>query len=353
MPVVIFVKKSDLNIDFQTTVRISNSDIIANIYKYTDDGCEKYFSVPKNINYIGYIDIDKDQFYIINIKNDVFTEDFKNSLGFINKSFVDKLQHFGTKLIKEEILLIENKIMYLHNFPSNCEPHVNLDKANAILSSLNAKLECVNYQIRLNYVFEMKPNTEIIYYSESDYDSMNIHNLLLCLFDTNAKCVSSLTIKYNAIRKYLTIYSMTNQKYEGMKINKLLRSVIIIIAKSLYPDIDYVYSSAMHPASAYLMINYFNAQPVDYRNYNPIVIDKGKDKIKEYFENFESLDTRVLINEENIQKADNVFQNILDAPLKCAPVEVVGKSSSTRGKRKSRSKSKSNSKSKHKRPKNI
>jgi hypothetical protein len=143
--------------------------------------------------------------------------------------------------------------------------------------------------------------------------------------------------------------SRTHSKYEGMQINKLLRSVIIIIAKSLYPDIDSVYSEAMHPASAYLMINYFNAETYDESD-NPIKINTTREAINSYFKKYvQLLVTKVRIDEENVQNAYQVFKNIVDAPLKCAPGEVVGKSSSTRGKRKS----KSNSKSKSKRPKNM
>ena len=355
MSAVIFVKKSESNIALKTTVRSSNSDRIHNIYKYTDDGCDKYFSVTENIHYIGYID--KDQFYIINLKNDDFDE---TQFNFINESLINILLSRGdTRLGYEfdhaKMLLIENKIMYLRDFTSTCEPRVNLQEAKSIIHRLNNKLKCTNYKIRLNYVFEMKPNTEITYYKDQDY-IVNPYSLLLCLFDNNnTKCVASLTIRYDINLHYLEFDSRTYSKYEGMQINKLLRSVIIIIAKSLYPGIDSVHSEAKHPASAYLMINYFKAEMYDESD-NPIQINKTREAINSYFKKYvQILVTKVKINEDSVQNAYKVFQDIVNMPLKCYPGEIVSKSSSTRGKRKSRSnsKSKSNVKSKSKRPKNM
>ena len=134
MTSVIFVKKSESNIALQTTVRISGSEQIHNIYKYTVDGCEKYLSIPENMNYIGYND--KGDFYIINLKNDEFDE------GILHEIDIGEFEN------------AENKIMYFKEFPPKCEPHINLDGANAMLNGLNDKLnlKCENYQIQMRII---------------------------------------------------------------------------------------------------------------------------------------------------------------------------------------------------------
>ena len=170
----------------------------------------------------------------------------------------------------------------------------------------------------------MGVNTEINKYKDNDYITSD--TLLLCIFVNNV-CVSSLTIEYenNAI-----IYeSKTKKEYENNKLNKLLRSVLIIISKQLYPDAESVDSDAVNPTSYWLMKKYFNAIA---RNTSGKAIDlKTYEDIKNYMEAkmLNVISSSVDLSEVNIAKAESVFENIIKDELRCVKQIIGGKCKGT------------------------
>jgi hypothetical protein len=117
---------------------------------------------------------------------------------------------------------------YFFRFPPICASIVDLDKAKKTIDELNTIMECKNFKISINYGFQMEKNTEI-----ATLFAFESAQLLLCIFYDN-NCVASLAIEY--IDGKIIIDSKTKNEYEGKKLNKLLRSVVIIIAKQLYPN---------------------------------------------------------------------------------------------------------------------
>jgi hypothetical protein len=128
----------------------------------------------------------------------------------------------------------------------------NLNSATAEIERLNRILGCNDYNLRLDYVYEMEPNSLVYLYD------FNIRSIILCLFQDEV-CVSSVGLvmdKYDA-----EIESRTRPEDEGNNLNKLLRAAAISILPLINPDIREVISYAVHSASVYLMIKHFGGVP--------------------------------------------------------------------------------------------
>ena len=136
--------------------------------------------------------------------------------------------------------------------------------------------------------------------------------LLLCVFRNNI-CVSSIIIDY--YNGAIEIFSRTKRGHNGNKLNKLLRAVIIIIARTINTDAAYIRSEAANPISAYLMVKYFNAEDaggkIEFSTY---------EEFRKYAEKHDNLMVTVALNDANIENAKKVFDKITndDDELKCS-----------------------------------
>jgi hypothetical protein len=335
MSTVQFKTHNDVGIEYVT--KVNNRDDfnlrLQKIYKITINNCENYFHTLTNTKYVGYIE--NNIFYVVSVNDDPFEEDFKNNFTFIDKQFIDSLQNINSRDMFSNIYKLK-KIPNFEYIRPDCVNIVKLHHAREILLKLNKFLNCINYKISINYIFQLKEDTEINAYE------FEIENLLLCIFH-NDVCVSSLVIRYNNIEKEISIDSKTNDEYEGKKLNKLLRAIVIIISKRLYSDAKYMVSNAINPTSAYLMIKYFNAIPFDHNN-NIINKFENYDNIDEYLiENI--IHSKVELTEININNAINVFKDTCKQ-IKCDKVGGSNMRSSRKPKRKTNKTLK-----KHKKPK--
>ena len=93
------------------------------------------------------------------------------------------------------------------------------------------------YTIGIDYLFDMKDNTEVA--SQSNEMMSVSKNMFLCLFDID-ECVSPLSLDFNDETKNLEISSKTKESYERRNLNKFLRAIVIIIARFLYHDVENV-----------------------------------------------------------------------------------------------------------------
>jgi hypothetical protein len=292
-----FKTKDEAQIEYVTSVVYVTSvskKIKYDIYKKKINNCDQYFQIDESYKYIGYIE--NDMFFVVSLKNDSFDSEFINE-------FTEKFP----SLNKEKNRFIKNVNYKKYNlihvyFSEKCNDVIDLDNANKKLDILNNELNCINYKINLNYIFQYKKDTEL---NALGYD---FENQLLCIFEGNV-CVSSIFIKYDSDEKIIQFDSKTKEEYEGNKLNKLLRAIIIIISKDLYPDADYVISHAINPISAYLMIHYFKAIPVDENN-NIIEINFDTYAvIDDYIKKYDGIICKVELNDSNIQHARDVFDD--------------------------------------------
>ena len=186
------------------------------------------------------------------------------------------------------------------------EEEINLVDAKEAINNINNRIEKFNttngchYKIEINYFYQMDKNAEITAHHE-----LHPKTLLLCAFN-NDICVSSIIIEYN--NGYITIFSRTKKQREGNKLNKLLRAVIIIIAKTIHADAKYILSEAVNPTSAYLMMKYFNAQGHD----NTMKFSTYEEFSSYYRENYGNLMLTVDLNSDNIANAENVFDKTIN-----------------------------------------
>ena len=202
----------------------------------------------------------------------------------------------------------------------DCQISVDLIKANEILSQLNKKINCTNLKISIDYVFQMKTNTEINTYNDYYTDSM----LLLCIF-TDDKCVSSLIINYDNEKYDIFVESQTKKEYEGKKYNKLLRATIIILARSLYPTVKSFTSKAVNMISAHIMMKNFGAVPYDYDvNAKKLIFENDAD-LETYFKETGGIKTTVEINENSEMNAQRVFSETIATNPPCPIITKGGK----------------------------
>jgi len=185
------------------------------------------------------------------------------------------------------------------------EEEINLGLAKEAINNINARLEEFNktkgcdYKIDINYFYQMDKNVEITAHHE-----LHPKTLLLCAFN-NDVCVSSIIVEYNT--GYITIFSHTKKQREGNKLNKLLRAVIIIIARTIYADAKYILSDAVNPTSAYLMMKYFNAEGRDDRmNFSTY------EEFRDYIEKHTALEVTIELNDVNIENARRVFDKTIN-----------------------------------------
>jgi hypothetical protein len=172
----------------------------------------------------------------------------------------------------------------------------------------------------------MKTNSEVSAYR------FNSTTLLLSI-RTSDNCVSSLVIKYDNNEIYID--SKTKEEYEGNKLNKLLRAVVIIIAKLLYPSSQYLTSVAVNPISSHLMIKHFNAQPFDDNNKPLTIRFTNFDEMKTYFDRTDGIITKVELNDENIELAETVFTTVTHE-IKCEKRKLGGNRRRLRNKKTAR-----------------
>lgn len=152
-----------------------------------------------------------------------------------------------TKQLKREIrqfnpetILASNKLPY------------NLDSAIAEIERFNQILGCNDFNLRLDYVYEIEPESLVYVYD------FNIRSIILCLFQDDV-CVSSVGLVIG--KQSVEIESRTRPENEGNNLNKLLRAAAISIIRMINPNLRKVISYAVHSASVYLMVKHFGGIP--------------------------------------------------------------------------------------------
>lgn len=317
---VVLHTKQVFNIEHINTIFINTSTGLQKYFIYSilvTPDYPTYFIVLEDTKYIGYYDDTENMFIIINIKDE--DEDFKEITTEIQK--IERIfKRFSTKQSSNingifEIINNTENFEFFEDFPHSVR-FIQLDAAKEQIAILNSKFKCLNYRISIDYIFQLKENTVIQISDDQNYQQL-ANTLLLSIFKGDT-CISSIEVILNNDK--IGIFSNTHKEYQKRKFNKLLRSVIIIIATSLYPTIKYVYSVAVNPISSYLMVKHFNAkayitEPFKGRKEITTSLTKYADH-KEYFEKYKSIITYVEINAENIDNANRMF-DIIDKEIKC------------------------------------
>jgi hypothetical protein len=312
---VILYTKEDLGIKHITSVFINTRTGLQKyfIYSIVINGCTTHFNVLEDTKYIGYYNDKTKKCIVINI----IDEDFAKITFEIEEiqNILKTHPSPNTNLIFGIINATDN-FEYFYNFP-HCVETIVLDSAKEQIAILNSKFKCLNYRISIDYIFQLKENTEIQILDDQIHPLL-ANTLLLSVFKGN-RCISSIEVILKKNKGTIVIESNTHKEYYQRKFNKLLRSVIIIIATSLYPTIKYVYSVAVNPISSYLMVKHFNAKAyIVTENIERDIttsLTKYTDHIK-HFQDYEYILIYVKINDKNIANAERMF-DITEKEIKC------------------------------------
>ena len=318
------------------------------IYQINIDDCPRYISVNINIEYIGAIY--NDQFHVFKLTDGAIPEDFQAQFAYIDEEKINilsgklklKTKTYDNIFAKEDIIDSLNNIpdfLFISTDEFECIDFKNLDTAKIIIEQLNVDLHrtCPNFSLNIDYVFSLSDPSIVTTFTQP---SPLANTILLCLFNGN-NCVSSLELElYDDI---LSISSRTNELYQERKFNKLLRSVIIIIAKAIVPSFNSVESLAVNATSAYLMLHSFNAVYID--STNQIVLDKNSsyEDIKAVRDKPKIIISRVELNDENIQNAVAVFNETIGR-VNCGPLIATATNAKAKGLRSRRHSKKHNKK---------
>ena len=341
---IVFFKKENFDIKLK---HIVDENLI---FQIKLDKCYRYFN--SFYQYIGIFYKNKIHIFNLESGNDNIPQEIASKI----KSLEPEFQKYIAEYIKLadssewplKLLKIKNKIgNTIDNFEFitnlNCMDFINLDKANKIIENLNLKLHeyCSDKEkntISLNTVFNIEnPNYILKEFDTSKIETavgVNFPNqLLLCYFNQN-NCISQiqLTIKNNdtIYGTVLAIDSNTKTAYEGLKINRLLRAIAIIIAKEIDNKIQAIWSNAVNPISLYLLTKYYNAKVY---NINTNNLEKEFDsqttfkQADEYIKKNGGAMVYVELTPKNIANAEILFDDLTinpkDSKITCISEDLV------------------------------
>jgi hypothetical protein len=202
---------------------------------------------------------------------------------------------------------------------------VPLELANIQIDKLNRQLEKNNPSKRLvlNYITMYPDNSTVPLLNSYSYNmQLNTYvrpQLMLCLFEGETECVSSLLFRYYLDYIPPTVYIdfTTKQGYERRNYNKLLISVAIIVSEFLFSTeyLPLIICHAVNPVSSITMIRHFNAllvrQPSTHDSQLEVYDELDKErliKIVETKHRQNSVSETILdLTVENVANAQRVF----------------------------------------------
>jgi hypothetical protein len=300
--------------DESSITTMANKVNNSTIFKIVHENCVRHFSVTdENTDFqFLYLDNQPDKTGVL-VKRYADTDaDYIETIA----TFIRNNQPIHAK----RDFLTEHKIIRIMWESRVCETEIDISGTEPKIKELNDLLtvKCGNLSLSLDYGYNM--NGYVVSFSGSN------RTLLLCLNHPEKGCISSIEVITDGSK--LIINSKTKEEFEGKKYNKLLRAATIIIAPLL--DCETLTSYAINPISTWLLMNSFNATTTD-EGIIEFLHEKGVlesdasttvtkdmvtwDLIKEYHDEGE-VDLEIdLTNPANIQKAQDVFNELIAAGI--------------------------------------
>lgn len=293
-----------------TKKRVDKQFIINSGYIYKGKKFLEIFDIERNTRYLCILN---QNYYYINYNTGKVNEVFVLNKDYKLEEDKDIIMDLNNKVKKSNIYLKRNKIIYLNL--SDIKVCLNSD-----LTNMNKELEGINKKLNkkcpeLNIKFE-------------DYTPIKVSNIktsriiddvyLLCMY-YNKKCISHIELYYHNIQGVLEFRSYTENKYEGKKYNKLLRSLIIILTALIVckkHKFKFLYSQAINPISAWLLINNFNTILYSkHKNLQKVLKTKTDLKLKKWiFNTYKKknyIDIYMELNKNNVKLANKLLDKLL------------------------------------------
>ena len=221
----------------------------------------------------------------------------------------------NTDLCKDAVLL------------KSCVPDIDLGHAQSEINSLNMSLEakCPHLTFKLKPFHEFTEH--VIRYNEVGHVCIGCkfyETLILALCSKpDEKCISTIELVISPTGEVL-INSKTDTAEEGKKYNKILRSILFIIASKI-SSARYIKSIAINPVSAWLLLKYSNAIVESGDDFEKFLEDNNhtlehinQDIIKEYYtEKNRKINLIVQFSEALSKKSQEEFDEIIKDQIKC------------------------------------
>lgn len=330
----------EINIHYLTRVNGES------IYQINTHDCIRYISFDdSNIEHIGFVYGNK--LHIFRLVDGEIPDELKSQFFHIDEEKINILCNEITppefqKTRKDLVKYLDHipKFRYLRDYEITCRNFIDLHEAKNAIVQLNDILhqKCPGYSLNIDYIFRLSDPSFVSTFSTRP----EANTLLLCLFTGN-NCVSSLELEVNICNNsYIGISSKTNKLYEKRKYNKLLRAIIIIIAKLIHPSMKFIESAAINPVSGYLMLKGFNGVYKNNQTGKELNKQSIYEEIKEEVDSEDGIIIKVELNDENIANANKVFEEIIEN-INCDPIageDVIAKGKKTKRKRSRRHKTK-------------
>jgi len=279
---------------------------------------------PHKYFYLCYYDLTTEELFIYDKNGKLVTND-ENRLN-LTSSVRNTITKYNKHFPNIRKILDDLSIYYKPLGKSIGCYNPNLTKINENLNELNEKLKlkCSNLELKIGNYYDLPGDIESIY---SDIHGPG-DELVLCLY-LNDNCISNITLVY-LDNNIMEINSKTREDYGGKKYNKLLRSVVVIIASLIIchkTKIKYIRSHALNPISSWLLISNFYAtyesfppnKYYTFKDNNPGL--SQKELIFSAYDNNISLNITVELNDVNIKKAHELFDKLvsesIDNSIKC------------------------------------
>ena len=187
-----------------------------------------------------------------------------------------------------------------------------LSNAQSVVAELNVELDKVGLCMVIDYKMNMTGEV-------TEMEISALTDLLLCLYikGTN-KCVSSVEMieegedNDGKVAKNISINSITNHEYEGLKYNKLNRAAVIMIAGRT--GHKSVVSFAVHPSSVWLFLNSFKGtiNPKHSGDFAPPDGTPSYKYLETYLDKLSGvLEVVVAVNEGSVKLAAKVFAEVV------------------------------------------
>ena len=310
------ISLSNSNFKFINSLQDGSTPI--NIYKYSHSkDCVKYFRVDSNIKMIGYLL--GTTFYCVSlVKNSpvIIINSIKKTINEFKRKY-NYTSGKNTNMVSEIMQKFQSIpdfqfISFIDdNATTPCQVEVDLANAKKEIKNINAILgDNSMYTLELDYVYNIPKDNEVntLYLTGPE--------LILCINKQNV-CISSITMNINS-KGEVYINSKTKQNFEGFGLNKILRSLVIILSTHIFPAAKTVVSDSVNPVSAWIMIKHLKGYPISDESL------KTYRDIDEFIRGGEDLEVKVDINKENIENAFSVFNNTLaEAQGKIIPAKTT------------------------------
>jgi len=279
-------------------------------YRYKSKDFLEIFDIKRNTRYlcvlnqkyyyVSYNDGKVYEIYVLD-KDYKLVED-KN----IIMNLKDKINNMSN------IYLKRNKIIYINLSDIKICLKPNLVKMNKELESINKRLNkrCPELSIEFEDYRPIKENSIKTYNVLDDV-------YLLCMY-YKKKCISQIELYYDDKQGVLEFRSYTLKKYGGNKYNKLLRSLIVILTALIVCDknkINMVYSQAINPISAWLLINNFDTILYSkHKNLEEVIKSKKGLKLKKWifdiYKEKKYIDIYIKLNRRNVKLANKLLDKL-------------------------------------------